>query len=127
MFAVIGTSLFSQVDKQRFGTLAHTAFTLFTLSTYDNWGYMFSDNRDKAPYLWIYLWAYILTGVFIFCKYVPCMCSVICQIDLELPSLFLAVIVSNLQAAKRLIRNRRRDRKMKRVSHHAYYHGEVSD
>ena len=53
MFAVIGRGLYADVDKERFGTLASAALTLFQLLTLDDWFYIYSDAVERDPGMFI--------------------------------------------------------------------------
>ena len=48
-FAIIGRSLYGDVDTERFGNLAKAIFTLFQLMTLDDWFLMYTDVRDSHP------------------------------------------------------------------------------
>lgn len=69
IFTVIGKTLYSSIDPERFGTLGRTAFRLFQVMTFENWGFYYSDSREEAPTMWLYLWTFIIVVNFVFIKY----------------------------------------------------------
>lgn len=66
----MGLYLYGDVDPDRFGSLGESMFTMFALITLDDWGFMYSDNREKSPSIWFYLWSYIIIVNFVFMKQV---------------------------------------------------------
>ena len=96
MFAVIAKSLYSTVDPDRFGDLANASFRMFQMITLDNWGNIYTDNRERSPTMWIFLWFYVILAQFI------------------LANLFVAVIVSNLQYAQKALLLHRKKKRAKK-------------
>jgi voltage-gated sodium channel len=77
--AVIATNLFGQAFPDLFGSMGHTAFTLFQVMTLESW----SDGiarpvMEKFPYAWIFFIFFILIATFV------------------IVNLFIAVIVDSL-------------------------------
>lgn len=80
IYSVIGTILYRDVAADYFGTLEHTALTLFQMVTLESWASgVMRPVMQQAPYSWIYFVTFILVGTFI------------------VLNLFVGAIVNNLQ------------------------------
>ena len=80
IYSVIGTVLYRDVAPDYFGTLQHTALTLFQMVTLESWASgVMRPVMLLAPYSWIYFVTFILLGTFI------------------VLNLFVGAIVNNLQ------------------------------
>ncbi|KAI8802654.1 hypothetical protein BJ742DRAFT_910759 [Cladochytrium replicatum] len=93
IYAVIGTVTFRTIDPFRFGSLGSSFFYIFAVMTFDNWSYIYHDNRLVAPEIWAYAVTFIIIQGFM------------------LLNLFVAVIVNNLQITQA---NAERGRKKKK-------------
>ncbi|RPF53980.1 ion transporter [Aquisalibacillus elongatus] len=66
IFSVIGTVLYSDVSTEYFGTIQHTALTLFQMITLESWASgVMRPVMEEAPYSWIYFVSFILAGSFV--------------------------------------------------------------
>lgn len=80
VFAVIGTSLFSGVAPDYFGTLDMSLITLFQVVTLESWASaVMRPILEELSWAWIYFVAFILLGTFV------------------IFNLFVGVIVSNVE------------------------------
>ncbi len=80
IYSVIGTVLYRDVAPDYFGTLQHSALTLFQMVTLESWASgVMRPVMEQAPYSWIYFVTFILLGTFI------------------VLNLFVGAIVNNLQ------------------------------
>ena len=70
IFAVIGTSIYREVDPRRFGSVGRSFFRLFSLMTLDDWATIWSDNREEADDLFYFLFFFIFFETFVLLKYV---------------------------------------------------------
>lgn len=62
IFAVFGTTLFSQEFPELFGDLAGTIFTLFQVMTFESWATAVARPvMEVYPYAWIYFLLFILS------------------------------------------------------------------
>ncbi|GEL77962.1 ion transporter [Tenuibacillus multivorans] len=66
IFSVIGTVLYGSVSPEFFGTIQHTALTLFQMITLESWASgVMRPVMEEAPYSWIYFVSFILAGSFV--------------------------------------------------------------
>jgi voltage-gated sodium channel len=80
IYSVIGTVLYRHVAPDYFGTLQHTALTLFQMVTLESWASgVMRPVMEQAPWSWVYFVTFILVGTFI------------------VLNLFVGVIVNNFQ------------------------------
>ncbi|KAJ3372663.1 Cation channel sperm-associated protein 1 [Allomyces arbusculus] len=91
IFAVIGRVLYSKVDPHHFGTLARSMFWMFSLTTQDSWSDIWRKNKAQAPEIFFFLFFFLVIETYVFLN------------------LFVAVIVSNLDAANRKMDRLRRN------------------
>ncbi|KAJ3205785.1 hypothetical protein HDU82_004962 [Entophlyctis luteolus] len=84
ILAVVATSLYRDVDPRRFGSILTSLFRLFQLMTLDKWSNIVNENRSKS-------WTIEYFVVFV----------------IVLETLFIAVIVNNLQTARARINRQR--------------------
>ncbi|KNE63184.1 hypothetical protein AMAG_08338 [Allomyces macrogynus ATCC 38327] len=91
IFAVIGRVLYSKVDPHHFGTLARSMFWMFSLMTQDSWSDIWRKNKSQAPDIFFFLFFFLVIETYVFLN------------------LFVAVIVSNLDAANRKMDRLRRN------------------
>ena len=97
IFAIIGRTLYGDIYPSRFGTIFRAFFTLFQLITLDDWFEHYDKLRDDEPTSLIYLITFIVLATFI------------------LINLFIAVIVSSLEASQKKSKKRQqRDYKIQR-------------
>lgn len=65
VFAVMGTKLFGATAPEQFGTLGHTAYTLFQVMTFDDWSNgVAKPLMEQHPYAIAYLVIFILLSAF---------------------------------------------------------------
>jgi len=81
VYAVIGTSLYSEVSPKFFGSLHISLLTLFQVATLEGWPDILTSISKTSPKAWIYMLSFILMGTFV------------------VLNLVVGVIVNNLQAA----------------------------
>ncbi|KNE67881.1 hypothetical protein, variant [Allomyces macrogynus ATCC 38327] len=92
VFAVIARVIYAKLDPHHFGSLPRSMFWLFSLMTLDDWSKIWIQNKDAAPDIFAFLFAFLFLESFVFLN------------------LFVAVIVSNLdESSKRMERLRKRD------------------
>ncbi|SEQ40964.1 ion transporter [Piscibacillus halophilus] len=85
IFSVIGTVLYSDVNAEYFGTIQHTALTLFQMITLESWASgVMRPVMEDAPYSWIYFVTFILAGSFV------------------VLNLFVGVIVNNFEKVEKI-------------------------
>ncbi|TFB18860.1 ion transporter [Filobacillus milosensis] len=85
IFSVIGTVLYSEVSTEYFGTIQHTALTLFQMITLESWASgVMRPVMEEAPYSWIYFVTFILAGSFV------------------VLNLFVGVIVNNFEKVEKM-------------------------
>eukprot|EP01135_Chromosphaera_perkinsii_P010938 Nk52_evm1s2288 gene=Nk52_evmTU1s2288 len=84
-FAIIARGIFADVDPGRYGNIFRTMFVLFQLITLDDWFFYYTDVKDKAGYIFVFLFFFIVLETFIFIN------------------LFVAVIVDNLGRAQEIM------------------------
>ncbi|MGP4070976.1 ion transporter [Piscibacillus sp. B03] len=85
VFSVIGTVLYRDVSFEYFGTIQHTALTLFQMITLESWASgVMRPVMEEAPYSWIYFVSFILVGSFV------------------VLNLFVGVIVNNFEKVEAL-------------------------
>lgn len=83
VYAVVGVHLFAQTDADRWGSLGAAILTLFQVVTLEGWNDVQAAVIDGHPWSWLFFGSFIVTAVFV------------------LTNLFVAVIINNLEAAKR--------------------------
>lgn len=82
IFSVIGTMLYKNVAPEYFGTLQHSALTLFQMVTLESWASgVMRPVMEQVPWSWIYFVSFILIGTFV------------------VMNLFVGVIVNNFERA----------------------------
>ncbi|MGM8214878.1 ion transporter [Bacillaceae bacterium W0354] len=85
IFSVIGTELFSETNPEYFGTIFHTALTLFQMVTLESWASgVMRPVMESSPWAWIYFVSFIIVGAFV------------------VINLFVGVIVSNFEKVEQL-------------------------
>lgn len=83
IFAVIGTSLFAEIEPEFFGTLHQSLLTLFQIILLDGVMDIVRPLLESLPWSWIYFVVFILLGSFV------------------IFNLFVGVIVSNIEKVER--------------------------
>ena len=81
VYAVIGTSLYSEGSPKFFGSLHISLLTLFQIATLEGWPDILTSISKTSPKAWIYMLSFILMGTFV------------------VLNLVVGVIVNNLQMA----------------------------
>ena len=82
-YGVLGYHLFHVEDPTRWGTLGRALLTLFEIVTLEGWVEIQESAMRVTPWAWIYFTSFIVIAVFV------------------VINLFIAVVINNLEAAKR--------------------------
>ncbi len=85
-FAVMATNLFGEAVPEAFGTMARSAYSLFTVMTLEGWNELANKVMETHPYAWLFFIPYILTTTF------------------TVLNLFIAIIVTAMQNEAEKIR-----------------------
>jgi len=83
VFGVIGHHLFGEADPQHWGNLGRAAQTLFVVITLEGWVEIMRASAVATPWAWLYYLSFIVIAVFV------------------VINLFIAVVINNLEKAKR--------------------------
>lgn len=83
VYGVVGYHLFHAVDPARWGTLGRALLTLFEIVTLEGWVEIQESALRVTPWAWIYFTSFIVIAVFV------------------VINLFIAVVINNLEAAKK--------------------------
>ncbi|KAI9345219.1 Ion transport protein-domain-containing protein [Obelidium mucronatum] len=97
ILAVIATASYRDIDPRRFGHISTSLFRLFQLMTLDQWSNIVNENRDQSSTIQFFVVFVIVLETFVFLN------------------LFIAVIVNNLQTARKLINKKRAARTQRRI------------
>ncbi len=87
VYGVVGHHLFREADPARWGSLARATGTLFQILTLEGWVEVHARSQAAVPLAWLFYASFIVIAVFV------------------LINLFIAVVVSNLEAVKRDLRD----------------------
>ncbi|KAJ1505431.1 hypothetical protein HMI56_001132 [Coelomomyces lativittatus] len=99
IFAVIGRTLYGQIDTIHFGSIFYCFVSLFTFITLDNWSDVYFQNKHMVPDIFLYIFVFIILETFV------------------LLNLFVAVICSNLDTVReRMTKLQKRDARLLRLS-----------
>jgi voltage-gated sodium channel len=83
VYGVVGYHLFHDADPGRWGSLGRSVLTLFEVLTLEGWVEMQEASMQATPWAWAFYMSFIVIAVFI------------------VINLFIAVVINNLEAAKR--------------------------
>lgn len=81
-YALVGVSLFRDVDPEHWGSLGRAGLTLFEVVTLEGWADLQAAVIREAPWAWVYFASFIVLAVFV------------------VINLFIAVVVNNLEKTK---------------------------
>ena len=83
VYAVLGVRLFGGADPGHWGTLPRAGLTLFEILTLEGWVDLMDASLAATPWAWIYYVSFVVLAVFV------------------VINLFIAIVINNLEAAKR--------------------------
>jgi len=83
VYGVLGYHLFSAVDPAHWGSLGAAIGTLFQILTLEGWVEIQARSQAAVPLAWLFYGSFIVVAVFV------------------VINLFIAVVINNLEAAKR--------------------------
>ena len=79
----MGVHLFAQVDPGNWGSLPRAGLTLFEILTLEGWVELMNASLAATGWAWIYYVSFVVLAVFV------------------VVNLFIAIVINNLEAAKR--------------------------
>jgi voltage-gated sodium channel len=83
VYAVVGVHLFAGVDPGNWGALPRAGLTLFEILTLEGWVDLMNTSLAATGWAWIYYVSFVVLAVFV------------------VINLFIAIVINNLEAAKR--------------------------
>lgn len=83
VYAVIGVHLFGAIDPGNWGSLPRAGLTLFEILTLEGWVDLMNASLAATPWAWAYYVSFVVLAVFV------------------VINLFIAIVINNLEAAKR--------------------------
>ncbi len=83
VYAVLGVHLFAGADPLHWGSLPRAALTLFQILTLEGWVDLQQASLVATPWAWVFYVSYVVLAVFV------------------VVNLFIAIVINNLEAAKR--------------------------
>ena len=83
VYAVVGVHLFAGVDPGNWGSLPRAGLTLFEILTLEGWVDLMNTSLAATRWAWIYYVSFVVLAVFV------------------VVNLFIAIVINNLEAAKR--------------------------
>ena len=83
VYAVVGVHLFAQVDPGNWESLPRAGLTLFEILTLEGWVELMNASLAATGWAWIYYVSFVVLAVFV------------------VVNLFIAIVINNLEAAKR--------------------------
>jgi voltage-gated sodium channel len=83
VYAVVGVYLLAGVDPGHWGSLPRAGLTLFEILTLEGWVDLMNTSLAVTGWAWIYYVSFVVLAVFV------------------VVSLFIAIVINNLEAAKR--------------------------
>lgn len=83
VYAILGVNLFGRVDPAHWGSLGAALLTLFQVLTLEGWVELQRTGLAATPWAWLFYTSFVVVAVFV------------------VVNLFIAVVISNLEAAKR--------------------------
>jgi voltage-gated sodium channel len=83
VYAVVGVHLFARVDPDHWGSLPRAGLTLFQILTLEGWVELMNASLAATGWAWVYYVSFVVLAVFV------------------VVNLFIAIVINNLEAAKR--------------------------
>jgi voltage-gated sodium channel len=83
VYAVLGVHLFAAADAEHWASLPRAALTLFEILTLEGWVELMDASLTATPWAWVYYVSFVVFAVFV------------------IVNLFIAIVINNLEAAKR--------------------------
>jgi voltage-gated sodium channel len=83
VYAVVGVHLFAGVDPDNWGSLPRAGLTLFEILTLEGWVELMNASLAATGWAWVYYVSFVVPAVFV------------------VVNLFIAIVINNLEAAKR--------------------------
>jgi voltage-gated sodium channel len=83
VYAVVGVQAFGAVDGRNWGSLPRAALTLFEILTLEGWVELMDASLGATRWAWVYYVSFVVLAVFV------------------VVNLFIAIVINNLEAAKR--------------------------
>ena len=83
VYAVVGVHLFAGVDPGNWGSLPRAGLTLFEILTLEGWVELMNASLAATGWAWMYYVSFVVLAVFV------------------VVNLFIAIVINNLEAAKR--------------------------
>ena len=83
VYAIVGVHLFAGVDPGNWGSLPRAGLTLFEILTLEGWVDLMNTSLAASGLAWIYYVSFVVLAVFV------------------VVNLFIAIVINNLEAAKR--------------------------
>jgi len=83
VYAVVGVHLFADVDPGNWGSLPRAGLTLFEILTLEGWVDLMNTSLAATGWAWVYYVSFVVLAVFV------------------VVNLFIAIVINNLEAAKR--------------------------
>lgn len=83
VYAIVGVSLFQGTDPAHWGSLGRAVLTLFEILTLEGWVEIMDQSLPATPWAWVYYVSFVVLAVFV------------------VVNLFIAIVINNLESAKR--------------------------
>jgi voltage-gated sodium channel len=83
VYAIVGVHLFAGVDPENWGSLPLAGLTLFEILTLEGWVDLMNGSLAATGWAWVYYVSFVVLAVFV------------------VVNLFIAIVINNLEAAKR--------------------------
>jgi voltage-gated sodium channel len=83
VYAVVGVHLFGAADPAHWASLPRAMLTLFEILTLEGWVDLMDASTAATPWAWVYYVSFVVLAVFV------------------VVNLFIAIVINNLEAAKR--------------------------
>jgi voltage-gated sodium channel len=83
VYAIVGVHLFAGVDPENWGSLPLAGLTLFEILTLEGWVDLMNGSMAATGWAWVYYVSFVVLAVFV------------------VVNLFIAIVINNLEAAKR--------------------------
>ncbi len=83
IYAIMGYHLFHQHDPANWGSLGAALLTLFNMTTLEGWTEVMKTAMELHPWAWVFFVSFVIIGTFV------------------VINLFIAIIINNLDEAKR--------------------------
>jgi voltage-gated sodium channel len=83
VYAVVGVHFFAGIDPDNWGSLSRAGLTLFEILTLEGWVDLMNTSLAATGWAWVYYVSFVVLAVFV------------------VINLFIAIVINNLEAAKR--------------------------